>query len=391
MQVFKAFVKTAYKSFSTIILYFVIFVALALLMSFTAINPESSSFQSVELTVGIVDEDQSEASMALSEYLDSIHELIPLENEKEILLDRLFYRDVEYILVIPEGFEERLLAGETSDLFETVQIPGIYSSAFVNQQINSYLKTVNLYLTGDYSLTDALSHSADTILDSANEVSVVSLKKDTQDSFSMQLIYAFYQYAPYILMSVILCGLTPILTTFWQKDLAKRMSCSSSSLISRNAQLALGSIAYALFNWLLLILISRIFYGSEIFTEKGLLYIFNSFLLLPLSVAVSLIISSFSPSFNKTNILNNIISLGMSFVCGIFIPQSQLGENVLAFSKFLPFYWYIKNNDLISGASGMVFTYEMYWENVGMQVLFIVAFFAIALVTAKLRGMRQKA
>lgn len=391
MQVFKAFVKTAYKFFPTIILYFVIFTALALLVSFAATDTQSSGFQSVELAIGIVDEDQSEASLALSEYLDSIHELVPLENEKEVLLDRLFYRDVEYILVIPEGFEEKLLAGKDSDLFETVQIPGIYSSAFVDQQINSYLKTVNLYLAGDYTLTEALSCSADTLLDSANEVSVVSFEKDTQESSAMAFIYVFYRYIPYILMSLILCGLTPILTTFWQKDLAKRMSCSSSSLISRNAQLALGSVVYALFNWLLFVLISRIFYGSEIFTEKGLLCIFNSFLLLPLSVAVSLIISSFSPSFNVTNMINNILALGMSFVCGIFIPQSQLGENVLAVSKFLPFYWYIKNNDLISGASGEVFTYDMYWKNVGMQVLFIVAFFAIALVTAKLRGMKQKA
>lgn len=391
MQVFKAFVKTAYRSFSTIVLYFIIFTALALLMTYAATDKETSGFQSVELAVGIVDEDRSGASAALSGYLDSMHELVPLKNEKEALLDRLFYRDVEYVLVIPEGFETRLLAGEDSDLFETVQIPGIYSSAFVDQQVNAYLKTVNLYLAGDYTLTDALSRSTDTLLDSANEVSVVSFENDRVESPSMSGIYIFYQYIPYVLMSMILCGLTPILTTFWQKDLAKRISCSSTGLISRNAQLALGSVVYALFNWMLFILTSRIFYGSGIFTEKGLLCIFNSFLLLPLSVAVSLIISSFSPSFNVTNMINNILSLGMSFVCGIFIPQSQLGENVLAVSKFLPFYWYVKNNDLVSETSGEVFTYEVYWKNVGMQMLFIVAFFAVALVAAKLRGMRQKA
>lgn len=391
MQVFKAFMKTAYQSFPSIILYFIIFTALALLMAFAYTDTASSSFKSVELQVGIIDEDHSVASMALTEYLDSIHTLHSLENQQDVLLDRLFYRDVEYILVIPDGFEENLLSGKDTNLFETVQIPGIYSSAFVDQQINSYLKTVKLYLSGGYTLEDALKHSTDAFSDSANNVQIIDFNEDTQKSASLVGIFSFYQFIPYVLASMILCGLTPILTTFWQKDLAKRISCSSTSLINRNLQLALGSVTYALFNWGLFLLTSRIFYGAEVFSEKGLLCILNSFMLLPLSVALSLIISSFSPSWNVTNMLNNIISLGMSFVCGIFIPQSQLGENVLAFAKFLPFYWYIKNNDLISGASTDTFTYSTYWENIGIQLLFIAAFFAIALVTSKMRLAKHEA
>ncbi|MBO5372768.1 MAG: ABC transporter permease [Lachnospiraceae bacterium] len=391
MQVFKAFIKTAFKSFPSIMLYFIIFTSLALLMAYAYTDTTSSSFKSVELQIGIVDKDHSAASAALSEYLDSMHELISLENQKEVLLDRLFYRDVEYILVIPEGFEDNLLSGKDTNLFETVQIPGIYSSAFVDQQINSYLKTVKLYLSGGYSLEDALSHSTDTFLDTANNVQIVNFNEDTQHSASLVGIFSFYQFIPYVLASMILCGLTPILTTFWQKDLAKRISCSSTSLISRNLQLALGSVTYAFFNWGLFILTSRIFYGAEVFSEKGLLCILNSLMLLPLSVALSLIISSFSPSWNATNMINNILSLGMSFICGVFIPQSQLGENVLAVAKFLPFYWYIKNNDLISGSSDELFTYTAYWQNIGVQLLFIGALFAIALVASKMRLARQEA
>lgn len=384
MQVFKAFMKTAYKSFPSIMLYFIIFTALALLMAFAYTDTSSSSFKSVELNIGIVDNDNSYASAALIEYLDSMHELHTLENQKDVLLDRLFYRDVEYILVIPEHFEENLL-------FETVQIPGIYSSAFVDQQINSYLKTVKLYLAGGYSLEDALTHSTESFTASADNVSIIDFNDDTKKSASLVGIFSFFQFIPYVLSSMILCGLTPILVTFWQTDLSKRISCSALSLISRNVQLALGSVVYALFNWGLFILTSRIFYGAEVFSEKGLLCLTNSFMLLPLSVALSLIISSFSPSWNVTNMLNNIISLGMSFVCGVFIPQSQLGENVLAVSKFLPFYWYIKNNDLISGASEEVFSYQAFWENMGVQALFIVAMFVVALVASKMRTSKIKA
>lgn len=389
MQVFKAFIKTAYKSFSSIVLYFVIFTAIAFFISYAYTDTTSTAFSSVELNVGIIDRDNSNASKAMTEYLDSIHELVSLENETDVLLDRLFYRDVDYILVIPKAFEEKLSANEEGELFETVQIPGIYNSAFVDQQINAYLKSVKLYLAGGFSLEDALSRTADTLDASANKVSMVTFENTSTSSVSMSRIFTFYQFIPYVITSMILCGLTPILSTFWKEDLAKRILCSSTSLLSKNVQLALGSVVYALFNWLLLVITSGIFYGSDLFSEEGLLCILNSFFLLPLSVSLSLIVGSFSPSFNVTNMINNIISLGMSFVCGIFIPQSQLGENVLAVSKFLPFYWYIKNNNLISGADTEAFTYKIYWQNIGIQLLFIIAFFALALVAAKLRSTKR--
>lgn len=389
MQVFKAFMKTAYKSFSSIVLYFVIFTTIAFFISYAYTDTTSTAFSSVELNVGIIDKDNSNASKAMTKYLDSIHELVSLENETDVLLDRLFYRDVDYILVIPKDFEEKLSASEEDKLFETVQIPGIYNSAFVDQQINAYLKSVKLYLAGGFSLEDALSRTADTLDASANKVSMVTFENTSTSSVSMARIFTFYQFIPYVITSMILCGLTPILSTFWKEDLAKRISCSSTGLLSKNVQLALGSVVYALFNWLLFVITSGIFYGSDLFSEKGLLCILNSFFLLPLSVSLSLIVGSFSPSFNVTNMINNIISLGMSFVCGIFIPQAQLGENVLAVSKFLPFYWYVKNNNLISGADTEAFTYKIYWQNIGIQLLFIVAFFALALVAAKLKSTKR--
>lgn len=389
MQVFKAFMKTAYKSFSSIVLYFVIFTTIAFFISYAYTDTTSTAFSSVELNVGIIDKDNSNASKAMTKYLDSLHELVSLENETDVLLDRLFFRDVDYILVIPKDFEEKLSASEEDELFETVQIPGIYNSAFVDQQINAYLKSVKLYLAGGFSLEDALSRTADTLDASANKVSMVTFENTSTSSVSMSRIFTFYQFIPYVITSMILCGLTPILSTFWKEDLAKRISCSSTSLLSKNVQLALGSVVYALFNWLLFVITSGIFYGSDLFSEKGLLCILNSFFLLPLSVSLSLIVGSFSPSFNVTNMINNIISLGMSFVCGIFIPQAQLGENVLAVSKFLPFYWYVKNNNLISGADTEAFTYKIYWQNIGIQLLFIVAFFALALVAAKLKSAKR--
>lgn len=388
MQVFKAFIKTAKKYLPINMMYFVIFCVIAIMATSFNTDTENSSFQSVSLNIGIIDEDNSKASGALCDYLSSLHTLTPLAYDEEVLLDSLFYRTCDYILILPEGFETRLLA-EDSDLYETVQIPGIYSSAFIDEQINSYIKTLRLYLTGGFLPEEAFSHAASALSEASDQVQVVEFEKTGESS--MTAPFYFYQFLAYVLVSMILTGLTPILTIFWEKNLAKRISCSSTSLLSRNLQIALGSICYCLGIWLLFIITSRVFYGAQMFSEKGLLCIANSFLLLPVGVSISLVIGCFAPSSNTINMINNILTLGMSFLCGIFIPQQLLGENVLAFSKYLPLYWYIKNNDLISGFGGKPFVMKEYWHNLGILALYSIAIFAVALAVSKYKSSRQKA
>lgn len=390
MQVFKAFFKTGKKFLPVICMYFIIFSIIAFMATHFNLSSKDSAFQSTSLDIGIIDKDHSDASKAVWDYLSGLHTLTPLSYDKEILLDRLFYRNSDYILILPEGFEANLLSGDTDTLFETVQIPGIYSSAFIDEQINAFLKTVKIYLVGGFPLDEALEHTKDTLLDSLNQVNVITSDKGDEKSSSTTAIYYYYQFLPYVLLSMILCGLTPILTIFWEKNISKRMSCSSTSLLSRNFQLALGSILYCLSIWLLFVLTSRIFYGAEMFSKTGLLCIANSFFILPLGVSISLIIGCFTPKGNTINMINNVVSLGMSFLCGIFVPQQMLGDQVLSFSKYLPFYWYIKNNNLISGFTEEKFEMNTYFKQLGIQFLFCIAIFAAALVITKYKSTKQK-
>lgn len=389
MQVFKAFMKTALKFMPQTMLYFVIFSAIAFVISHSAAGSKSSGFQAAELDIGIVDEDQSAASLALADYLGKMHHVSSLAYDRQLILDRLFYRDLDYILVITGGFEDRLLEGKSEGLFETIQIPGTYSGIFVDEQVNAYLKTAQMYLAGDHGIGEAAKRAGELLSDMSGHVEVLADKED-EESGAMTGIYYFYQFLPYVLVTMIMCSLTPILVIFWEKNLARRMSCSAASLTGRNLQLALGSVVSCLLLWALLVLTSRIFYGPGLFTEEGLYCVCNSFMLFPLGIAISLIIGSFAPTVNVINMLNNIICLGMSFLCGIFVPQQLLGEGVLSVARFLPFYWYIENNDMISGFSGEAFVKETFWRNIGIQALFAVMLFAVALAVAKLKSEKQK-
>ena len=50
------------------------------------------------------------------------------------------------------------------------------------------------------------------------------------------------------------------------------------------------------------------------------------------------------------NLVTQIVGLGSSFLCGVFVPQSMLGSGVLAAAKFLPAYWYVKAVEMLGGS-----------------------------------------
>ena len=123
---------------------------------------------------------------------------------------------------------------------------------FVDQQVTEYLSSVRLFMAGGFSLSEAVTKSSES-LSKGNDTTVLKLEEKETDGAQIGLTY-FFQYLPYVLINMLLLGMTPILMTFNQKDLGARISCSSLSLKSRNAQITLGCIVFSLFVWLLFIL-----------------------------------------------------------------------------------------------------------------------------------------
>ena len=74
------------------------------------------------------------------------------------------------------------------------------------------------------------------------------------------------------------------------------------------------------------------------------------------------------------------VGLGMSFLCGAFVPQSLLGDGVLTFARVLPVYWYERANDILSGAqSGGL---NDVWICFGVEAGFLVLLILLTLLKA---------
>lgn len=382
MQVSKAFFMIARKRLLTAFIYIAIYTFIILILSSTAEDSMKDNFSSVSLTIFIADEDQTPASRALCGYLDSLHEIADLNNDEEVLADQMYYRTLDYVLTIPAGFEGSLTSGKKEALLTDVKIPGSTNGYFVDQQISQYVQSLQLYLSGGYSLTEAIAETDKSIADA---VSVTTVSFETEDSSSDSRVFYFFQYLPYIFIAILFSGMTPVLVTLNKKSIKNRTTCSALTLTSKNLQLAGSCVVYSLVVWLLFAGLNVLFYGTDCFTANAMLAMLNSLVFLLFAAALALLVSYFAPDDNVISMAANIVGLTMAFLCGIFVPQTMLSPSVLNVGRFLPAYWYICANNMLAGFGNEVFDLSIYRTCILIQLLFTAAIFCITLLVSRKR------
>ena len=332
MPVFKAFFAIAKKRRNAALIYLGVYAVITLLLSALSQDSINENFKASQRSIAITDEDNTDASRALCDYLASIHQVTtPEPGEDTALLDAIYYRTLNYAMVIPEGFEDRVLAGETKDLVSSLTIPGSSSSQYVDNQITQYVQALQLYLAGGDTIAEAIDHTDHTISD-LPKVSVTSFQMSDADTNSM--VFYFFQYLPYIFLAILFAGMAPILVTLNSRDMKARTACSALPGRTRTLAMASGCLLYSLGIWLLFLLLGLVFYQKAMLQPYVGYAILNSLAFLFFTAALSLLISTFSPDDNVLNMLANIVGLSMSFLCGVFVPQSMLSGSVLAVGRF---------------------------------------------------------
>ncbi len=381
MQVFKAYLKVLKRKAPVCLIWITVFVVISVIISRSATNEKS--YSDSQLKICIFDEDNTEASRAFSEFIGSKHELVELENDKDTILDALYYEEVDYALIIKKGYEESVINGITDDLLTNYQVHESYSCQLAENLIDSYLKTLKSYIIMGNDIQTALKNTEDAFkfdvevkMETFSKENALSPKEFSED-FSQ-----YFNYMPYIIMMVVISALCPVLLVFNKKELRNRTNCSSVPANKQTIQIFLGSLIFIVGVWLVFMIVGAVL-NERMYTGKGLYAVLNSFVFTIISAGIAILISSFSPSSTGVTILSNIIGLGMSFLCGVFVPQSLLGENVLKAAKFLPAYWYVKANGILAGTTGEVFTTEKFFKYIGVELFFAVAIYAAALAVTK--------
>ena len=180
---------------------------------------------------------------------------------------------------------------------------------------------------------------------------------------------------------MLIVTLCPVILTLNRKGVRERTMCSSLTSANYSRQTALGASILVFSIWLLFMIVA-IIWGKSL-SVKFWLACLNSFVYIIAAAGIAMIIAQFDLSDNGITAISNIIGLGMSFLCGVFVPQELLTGGVLAVGRLFPAYWYTKANNMLFGMSGGVFSTKEYLICIGIEVLFAVAFFAVAALLVK--------
>lgn len=388
MQVFKTYFKIIKSNLMQMLIYIVIFVGLAVLFSMMVQPQKSVSFTPQKPLVAVVNHDEnSELVRGFTDYLEKNADIVPLKDDPSTLKDALFFREVVYIMTIPEGFTQSFMRGENPEIIENT-VPDSDFSYQTSQLVNQYFNTARLYLKGipDMSQKELSNKTAASMEDETtvtlNQISI----EEGVPSYSY-----YFSYLAYALLAVMILGISSIMMVFNNPDIKRRNSCAPMRLKSFNTQLAIASTVFGIAVWAFMMLIAFVLY--DITPENlplVLLCSVNALLMTFTALGIAFLTGQFIRSYNIQSAVANVVSLGLCFLSGVFVPQNLLGDSVMAIASFTPTYWYVKANNTIIGlksfsmeALSPVFT--------DMLILtgFIIAVFAVGLMISKYRQLSR--
>lgn len=375
MQVFKTYFLVMKKNLFSIFLYVGIFIALAILFDQSG-NDTPEQFRASKSDIGILDYDASPISTALVDYLSGRHNVVDVPEEETEIQDVLYNLEAVYVLVIPKGFGDAFGSDAAAEMLRYYTSKDSADDTFLNIQINQFLSLTATYYGNGYPIDKAIALGKET---AKTETEVTIHSKSASNSG----IYYFFNYIPYVLLCMMITTMGPVLMRFYNKETEARTLCSSMPPSHYTLWLSAGTGIFSLFCFAIFIFLAAILYPGTLFSSLGILYIANTFVFLLVSVAITLIISMLASSENTLTIMSNVLGLGMSFFCGIFVPMEFLPEGLLKFSQFLPAYWYIKALHVLETYTGTTPQLKQYLSYLGIQFCFIAALFSVALLLRK--------
>ena len=179
-----------------------------------------------------------------------------------------------------------------------------------------------------------------------------------------------------------------ILIIYAEPDKKRRMLCAPVSYRSMNLQLMLGAAVIGTGLWLICGVALPTILSAKIFLSDPNLpyYLLNVGLMILVSLALSFLVSKLIQRINIISSVTNVLALGMSFLCGVFVPLSVLSPTIKKITQFLPVYWYEVTNELIGYQT--TFNASQKWElykGFGIQLLFVIALLSLGMLVGKLR------
>ena len=376
MTVFKTFWKIINKYKGTIILYTVILIIFGGINMST--NDTGTTFVDSKPDILIINKDEEIGiTKNLVDYLKQNSNIINVKNNEEAINDALFYRDVNYVIYIPENYRQDVLNGLNPEI--NIKSTGDYSASLAEMMLSRYVQIQNMYkdnINNEDELIEAINNN----LSKKSSVEMTS----KLDASKMTKVASYFNFASYSIMAVVIFIICLVLSSFHEKTVNKRTIISSMNYKEHNRLILFASFMYSVIVWFLYVVLGLILLGNIIFTARGLMYLLNTFVFTFCALTIALLISTIVSNKNAINGIVNVVALGSAFLCGAFVPAEWLPKAVLNIAHILPAYWYINSNDLLKTMETINFeTLKPVFNNMLVILAFAILFIIMNNIISK--------
>lgn len=340
MTVFKTFLRILNRNKFIIIMY------TSMLILFGGINMSSSensiSFTAQKPKIHIVNYDKNEGiTKNFIKYISDNSKDPKIKNNDSAIDDALFYQDVDYVIYIPNNYNQDFINGLNPSL--DIKKSSSANSTYANMIVNKYLKVANIYQKQCSSIDEIITKTNESL---NQDVSVkINTKLDTN---SLTKATFYFNFESYSVLACLIYIISLILSTFNSETIRKRTIISSTNYKKNNAILLFSSCLLSFVIWLLYLIMAYFLIGDTIISKHGFIYAINSLIFTISAATLSIFIASIVTKKEAINGIVNVVALGSSFLCGAFVPVRWLPESVLKIAHIFPTYYYINTNEKIT-------------------------------------------
>lgn len=375
MIVFKTMLKIFNKNKVFLILY------TGLLIFFTAFSLNNSdsatSFSATKPKILVINNDKdTKITKNLIKYIKKNSEKVDIKDSEEARDDALFYEDIHYIVYIPKNYTEDFLNYKNPIL--DIKKKDNYYASLSEQILTRYIKVSNTYLNVTNN-EDELIPLINNTLSKETKVKVTT-KLDTNKLSKANFYYNFTAYSVLASLVYIICI---VLSSFKSEKIRKRTSVSSMNYKKHNRQLLISNSLFSVFIWIFYTIISFILIGNVMSTKQGIIFIINLAVFIISATSLAFLLGNIINNKNIVTSVINVLAIGSSFLCGVFVPIEYLPTSVVNMGKILPTYYYVNSNNLVMELEKVNFdTLKPIINNMIILIIFSIIFIVLTNIIA---------
>ena len=390
MSTFKTCVRVVAAHRLYILIYLVLLSVFGLLTGMARSEDDSSQVTTATASVAVIDRDGSTISRGIKDYVESVGKVQPLEDSTQAIQDATAQNRVNYVLIIPAGYGQRLQQATRQGIepprMDTVIGYESASGALMNVRTDSYTGQVADYLA---TLTDdptrAVALAEETMSHSAPAERIAQDTAPLSHSF---LVYT--RFSLYPLMAFAIVTISTLMTALGRRAVRSRLDAAPVSGGARNLGLLGACLVVGVVGWLWILGLGVAVFGAgSVTTSAPLLGVVGAALGSYMLVAVSLgfLMGQFGLGQNAANAVANIGGMALSFLAGAWVPIEWMPDAVARTARLTPGYW---ADQAISGAynatSMSADVIRPLLVDCGICTLFAVAVLSVAMAVGRTRA-----